>query len=122
MTLVGIIFSIVGGLIGLINLFKRIMCRSVTKGVVVEIHRSESRDSDGHISVTYHPIFEYEVLGKVYRKKNSVGSNVCNYTVGEVVDIHYNAKNPEIYYAKGNIGIIIFGFIFMIAGIVCILY
>lgn len=114
---VGLVFLVIGIIIALYQIYLRTICTSVTNGIVIDICKSTSRDSDGYTSTTLHPVFQYNVSDKVYIKRSSSGSTSCKYSIGQLVDIYYNSQNPNKYYIKGNYISIILAISFIIFGI-----
>ena len=120
MMLFGMFFGIIGVILLIKEILKRKKCTVSTKGVVVDISREVSNDSDGNRSITLYPIFEYNVSGEKYVQKSKNGSNFCKYHIGQEVEILYNPDKPENYYVKNSFGSIIIGVGFIILGIIFI--
>lgn len=99
--LAGIIFSI----ISLIFLIIAIVCAYranyflnksiVTTGKVVNVERTKSRDSDGHITIYNHLIIQFNDLnGNIVEFTNPVSSD-NGFIYGEKVNVRYVPDNPK---------------------------
>ena len=64
----------------------------------------------------FRPIFEYTVDGNTYIKKSASGSSSCPYYIGQTIEIHYDPSNPNTYYVKSGLNIVL-GIIFSIIGL-----
>lgn len=85
-------------------------------GTVVDYKRRESTDSDGHISVSYSSIIEFEVNGVAYRHVRSSSSS-WKQPLGKEVYIMYNPEDPTDNIVKNDFTGLVFvgiGFIFLI--------
>ena len=72
-------------------------CLGKTTGVVSRV-REEVQISGKKKTKVYFPEFKYEVYDKVYNQKAPFASMKKEYQVGQEVTIHYDPKNPDIYY------------------------
>lgn len=139
----GVIFAVIGVVLMMVTHGKKVRCTSVTTAKVVDLIRevrknysSRGAGSGVNISVgnmnmaignnapynstSFYPLFEYNVDGVKYVRKSSTGSSSPKYGIGEEVEIHYNASNPnEFYDGKGNTSMIV-GIIFTIFGLLFI--
>lgn len=104
------LFILFGGYNFFNEIKKRIICKFVTKGIVVDIFQEPNKN-------TKFPIFEYEVNGKKYTKQSNYGNVSIPYTIGDEVDIYFNNGNPNEHYIKGNFGAIIISIIFFAVGL-----
>ncbi len=111
-------------------------CTMRTEGMVIRLDRQErtysEKDDDGNTrerkSVTYHPVFNYEVGGRKIEKTVAAGSGRPEFTEGQSVTVMYDPQNPEQYYvtedktgSRFGIYFMIFGAIVFIMGIVAML-
>lgn len=109
-TILGIIF-----LISVIN--EKRKCTAVTEGKVIDIKEEvKYLDEDGkvdfsiggfkHITyrkeITYYPIYEYTVDGKIYKQQSRTGSSHCNFCIGQEVEIFYNPQRPQQFYTQSS--------------------
>ena len=143
---IGVIFAVIGVIIMLITHGKKVRCTSVTNAKVLDIiknitkdyssHRNngkneksrnmenKSNNSNSHLharnTTTFYPLLEYTIDGTKYVRKPSLGSSLPQYDIGEEIEIHYNASNPnEFYTGKGNVSMMV-GMLFTIFGILFI--
>ena len=72
-------------------------CLGKTTGVVSRV-REEVQISGKKKTKVYFPEFKYEVYDKVYNQKAPFASMKKEYQVGQEVTIHYDPKDPDIYY------------------------
>ncbi len=63
---------------------------------VIQLVESRSRSNE-KTSITYHPVFKYEVDGKTYERKSNLGANPPSYEVGEVTTLTIDPKDPSNY-------------------------
>lgn len=96
-SLVGVILLVgfTGALIGEINL--RMDCTEITDGTVAQMIRVEDEDS-----VTWKPVFRYDVDGRIYEQESSVSSSPPRYKVGQAIIIRYDPADPNRYVADGD--------------------
>jgi hypothetical protein len=84
---------------GLMRGGKRIMLYKdgiAAAGTAVETYESSSTDSDGHSSISYYPVVEFQTPdGRTYRFKGSTGSSSPDFENGAAVRLRYNPKNPN---------------------------
>lgn len=143
---VGVIFAVIGVIVMLTAHGKKVRCTSVTNAKVVDIVKSVTKDyssrrnytgngitinvgnasfSNGahthaYNTTTFYPLLEYTVDGIKYVRKSGIGSSSPQYGIGEEIEIHYNASNPnEFYTGKGNASMMV-GMILTIFGILFI--
>ena len=121
MKIIGIVFVIVGAIIFLADIIKRVMCKQEITGIVVNICKVTSFKGDGGKKRKFYPVFQYNVDGTSYIKKSTKGYVFYKYELGDNIKIKYNPKNPKQYYVKGNISNIIMSAIWIITGIMIIL-
>lgn len=113
---IGVIFAVIGVIIMLMTHGKKVRCTSVTNAKVVDIIRNVTKD----YSTTFYPLLEYNIDGTKYVRKPSIGFSSPKHKIGEEIEIHYNASNPnEFYTGKGNTSMMV-GMIFTIIGILFI--
>lgn len=95
------------------------------QGSVVEIHESQSTESDGHTSVTYYPVVEFSAPGGAeHRFTNSTGAGNPEYKVGARVSVLFDASDPTRAQISDStqfwlepFGLGLMGFLFLAAGI-----
>ena len=97
-----VIFVVIGAglLVAAVGSFQStqgfIASADVTTGVVVDLERRESRDSDGNRSVTYYPVVQYRLpSGGTRQFRSSTGSNPPSYRQGQEVEVLYQPDNPR---------------------------
>ena len=96
------------GLIGGRKQKKR--CLGKTEGVVSRVKEEVQIRGKNKVKV-YCPEFRYEVYDKTFTQKAPFTSMKKEYQVGQAITIHYDPKDPDIYYvgeelkisAKGGI-------------------
>ncbi len=87
-----------------------------TTGVVVSLREEKQYDSDlGTDRIIYYPTVSYTVDGKEYTGELDIGSG---FSIGEVLKIQYDPKNPSKVNSNSLVVIII---IFVIASLLIIL-
>ena len=97
---VGIVFSLVGGLLALIGVFLFIRTRifignaQEAKGTVIQM--VYSRSSSSNSSGGYAPIYQFRTLdGQNIVKQDSLSSNPPRFQVGQELDVLYEPGNPQ---------------------------
>lgn len=119
---IGVIFAVIGVIIMLTTHGKKVRCTSVTNAKVIDIIKNITKDYSSHKNNTkkFYPLLEYTINETKYVRKTSLGSSLPKYEIGEEIEIHYNASNPnEFYTGKGNISMML-GMIFTIFGMLFI--
>jgi hypothetical protein len=94
----GIVFSLVGGLLALIGVFLFIRTRifigkaQEVKGTVIQMVYSHSSEGGGG----YSPVYQFKTLeGKAIVIHDSLSSNPPRFQVGQEVDVLYESGNPQ---------------------------
>ena len=72
-------------------------CLGKTTGIVSRL-REEVQISGKKKMKVYFPEFQYEVYDKTYKQKAPFSSMKKEYTVGQEITIHYDPKDPNVYY------------------------
>lgn len=119
--LVGIVFAIVGYFTFKGYKEKELKCTYEVSGMVSDLIRKVSEDSDGNESVSYHPVFTYRVGDLTYIKEYSYGGSSSNYHIGEDVILLLDPNNYDEYLVKGDISPKLFSIIFGGLGSVMVL-
>jgi hypothetical protein len=95
--IIGIVFGLVGALLFVIGVFLFIRTRAFisssqqTKGTVIRMLSSSG--SEG--GTVYAPVFKFTTIqGQVMEVEEKVYSSPPGFSVGEVVDILYDPRNP----------------------------
>ena len=89
-------------------------CSGTTTGVISNV-REETQVSGKNSTKVYFPEFRYNVYDKTYNQKSPFSSMKKTYQVGQEITIHYDPKDPDIYYVGEELkisargGIICFG-------------
>lgn len=104
--IIGVIFIFTAGLmIGVMMIVLNAIrddyerCTEQTQATVVENIRNGSG--------SYNPVFRYEVNGKIYTEKSSVGNKPAKYQINETVTLHYDPSNPKRAYVEKQDGIVL---------------
>ena len=95
--IIGIVFSLVGGLLLAIGLFIWIRTRTFinssqeTKGTVIRMLYSSDSDGSG-----YAPVFKFTTItGQSVEVAEKVYSNPPQFREGQVIDVLYDPQNPN---------------------------
>ena len=98
---VGIFFSLVGGLLGLIGVFLFIRTRifigkaQEAKGTVIQMVYSRTSSSSGS-GGGYVPVYQFRTLdGQNIVIQDSLSSNPPRFQVGQEIDVLYESGNPQ---------------------------
>ena len=97
----GIVFSLVGGLLALIGVFLFIRTRifignaQEVKGTVIQMVYSRSSSSSGS-GGGYAPVYQFRTLeGQTIMIQDSLSSNPPGFQVGQEIDVLYESGNPQ---------------------------
>ena len=120
--LIGAGFIVVGMLLIVLGIRKKIKCSGRTVGRITGVHEDVTTDDDGFNSYSYSPEFEYEVNGKVYHGSGSRAySKRRKIRIGGNINVFYNPNKPEEHFTKGGGFILPFlGIMSIIVGVICI--
>lgn len=99
--LLGVIFLLVGILIGVNSKHKESVCTATTVGEITSYEPRTTKGADGFYETYYHPVYTYYANGEEYVKESAVGTGKAG-TAGEKVEIHYNPANPQEFYAESS--------------------
>ena len=98
---VGIVFSLVGGLLALIGVFLFIRARifigkaQEAKGMVIQMVYSRTSSSSGS-GGGYAPVYQFRTLdGQTIVIQDSLSSNPPRFQVGQEINILYESGNPQ---------------------------
>lgn len=98
-------------------------CLGKTTGVVSRV-REEVQISGNKKTKVYFPEFSYEVYDRTYKQKAPFSSMKKEYQVGQEITIHYDPKDPDVYYVgeelkiskRGGIVCLIIGMVLIFVG------
>ena len=97
----GIVFSLVGGLLALIGVFLFIRTRifignaQAVKGTVIQMVYSRTSSSSGS-GGGYAPVYQFKTLdGQTIVIQDSLSSNPPQFQVGQRIDVLYESANPQ---------------------------
>ena len=97
----GIVFSLVGGLLALIGVFLFIRTRifignaQEAKGTVIQMVYSRTSSSSGS-GGGYAPVYQFRTLdGQTIMIHDSLSSNPPRFQVGQEIDVLYESGNPQ---------------------------
>lgn len=96
--IVGIVFSLVGGLLAAIGVFILIRTRifigkaQEVKGTVIQMVYSRSSKGGG----SYSPVYEFRTIdGQTIVVADSLSSNPPMFKEGQIIDVLYDPENPQ---------------------------
>lgn len=120
--LIGIVFFIIGIVMKNNRKKKEFNCTSKTMGIVKDLVRNVSYDSDNRSSTSmWHAVFEYKIGDLTYVKESPYGTSQSKYAIGQEVEIYYNPEDPHEYYVAGEKTLKILGNVFTFLGLGLIL-
>ena len=97
----GIVFSLVGGLLALIGVFLFIRTRvfigkaQEVKGMVIQMVYSRTSSSSGS-GGGYAPVYQFRTIdGQTITIHDSLSSNPPGFQVGQEIDVLYESGNPQ---------------------------
>ena len=97
----GIVFSLVGGLLALIGVFLFMRTRifigkaQEVKGTVIQMVYSRTSSSSGS-GGGYAPVYQFRTLdGQTIMIHDSLSSNPPRFQVGQEIDVLYESGNPQ---------------------------
>lgn len=96
--MIGIVFSLIGGLMALIAVFLFVRTRMFisnaqeVKGTVIRmVYKRNSKGGGG-----YSPVYQFKTIeGRLVEKQDSLFSNPPMFTEGQTIDVLYEPANPE---------------------------
>ncbi len=96
--IIGIAFSLIGGVMALIAAFLFARTRMFisnaqeVKGTVIRMVYSRSSEGGGG----YSPVYQFKTIeGRLVEKQDSLSSNPPMFTEGQTIDVLYEPANPE---------------------------
>ena len=114
--LVGVGLIVVGVIVILLGIRKKMRCSGRTIGRIIGLRESYETDDEGFNHYYYYPQFEYVVNGQVYRGEGSTSySKPSKIDIGGEIKVIYNPKKPSECFTKGG------GFILPVLGIMLII-
>ena len=114
--LIGAGFIVVGALLIVLGIRKKIKCSGRTVGTITGVREYQETDDEGFNHYFYSPQFEYVVNGQVYRGEGNKGYSKSNkIQIGGGIKVIYNPKKPSECFTKGG------GFILPFIGIMLII-
>lgn len=127
----GLIFTIIGSMFLLITVGFELANEELQKNCIEETtavcsgfeKHTEAFGTYKRSTVSYAPVFEYYVDGKLHIYVHNISSNTLFYEEGDIVTMLYNPDNPDEVYILGDVsnevGTMLFrviGGIFVIVG------
>lgn len=122
----GLIFTLVGSMFLLITIGFELVNEERTENCIEETtatcsgferHTNTSTSSTSrHDTVSYAPVFEYYVDGKLHIYVHNVSSNTLFYEEGDIVTMLYNPDNPDEAYILGDTSGELFTILFRVIG------
>jgi hypothetical protein len=95
---IGIVFSLVGGLLAMIGVFLLIRTRifiskaQEVKGTVIQMVYSHSSEGGGG----YSPVYQFKTItGQTITVTDGLSSNPPMFKTGQTIDVLYDPENPE---------------------------
>ncbi len=95
---IGIVFSLVGGLLAAIAVFSLIRTRifirkaQEVKGTIIQMVYSRSSEGGG----SYSPVYQFNTIeGQTIVVADSLSSNPPMFKEGQVIDVLYDPENPQ---------------------------
>ena len=115
LVLFGLIFFVVGAVIGAVENKKKKRCTEEVAAVVIENRTVRSTSGNHGHSVTYSPVFRYTYNGKEYETQTGYSSSPAVFSVGEKTTLFVDPDSPSSIYCPrlkvGKILSIVFGII-----------
>lgn len=116
-----LIFGLVVGLIGLLQIFFQILslasCKKRISATVTSL-KTDSVVIRGSTVHTYSPEFSYEFEGQSFKGKAPFSTTKKDkYSQGDTLVIYVNPENPTEYRFRGKIGKLIGGFVLLAIGL-----
>ena len=97
-------------------------CTETADAVIVEI-RSSSKNGSNTKRTTYTPIVEYKVGSKTYTHKVTNPGKKNTFSVGEIIEIHYDPDDPKTAYVdREATGSSIFSVVMYICGAIIMVF
>ena len=118
--LLGIFLTFISGTIIYQEISKRLKCKEITKGTVVDFFE-RTKIKKGREKIVRYPIFEYIANGNTVRKRYNIKSKIHPYQLSDEVNIHYNKNKEDEFYIKGDGDSLILGVIILIMGLMLLL-
>lgn len=116
LVLFGLIFFIVGAVLGAVENNKKKRCTEEVAAVVIENRTVRSTSRNHGQSITYSPVFRYTYNGTDYETQTGYSSSPAVFSVGEKTTLFVDPDSPKtIYCPKLKIGKIL-SVIFSIIG------
>lgn len=104
---VGFVLFVIGTRLGLKRNKLEKYCTQPVFGKVTDLirvsHEHYSADSNSH-SLTWIPVFEYDIAGQHFKVQSSYSSTDPKYTIGQDVKLYYNPDNFTEYIIAGDNG------------------
>lgn len=116
----GASMTLIGGFMLYQDFSKRIKCKELTQGTVVDF-REKTKKENGREKIVRYPIFEYVANGTSIRANYNMRSKAHPYELSDVVDIYYNKNKTDEFYIKGNGDSIVLGVIVLGMGLLLFL-
>lgn len=97
---VGFVFMGVAVALTVTDRRKRKFCTQPVSAKVVAVERSDSLSMDGLRTVSWYPVYEYEIGGHLIQKRSFMGSARQDFYVGQAVHLYVNPENVNEFYCQ----------------------
>jgi hypothetical protein len=124
----GMIFFIAGSIVFWNSILKCIskkkICTQPVTALCYDLHVSVSRDSDGHTSKTFSPVWRYYYNGNYYEHHERSSSNIDVPRVGQEYTLMIDPNDPLTIYRKSitqMLFMLVFGLVFMTVPLIMVI-
>ena len=102
MGVVGI--SMIGASIALQNSIrkKKHTCTLQVQAVIADLERSDNISMEGIRTVSWFPVYEYQVRDHIIRKRSNMGHTEQIFFTGQTVTIYVNPENENEFYCPAE--------------------
>ena len=96
--------SMIGASIALQNSIrkKKQICTIPVKAVIADLERSDNISMQGLRTVSWFPVYEYQVRDHIIRKRSNMGHTEQIFFTGQTVTIYVNPENENEFYCPAE--------------------
>ena len=81
---------------------KKRICTLPVQAVIADLERSDNISMEGIRTVSWFPVYEYQVRDHIIRKRSNMGHPEQNFFTGQTVTIYINPENENEFYCPAE--------------------
>lgn len=81
---------------------KKSICTLPVQAMIADLERSDNISMEGIRTVSWFPVYEYQLNGHIIRKRSNMGHSEQTFFKGQTVTIYVNPENENEFYCPAE--------------------